>query len=82
MKKWITRLIVVAVLVAGGWVGLNLIGQDEQYMVRTTGIAQGPLAMTVTATGHLAPTTEVMVGCEVSGTVETVLAQAAMLLCL
>ncbi len=38
--------------------------------VRTVHMTRGPLTMTVTATGRLAPTTQVFVGCEVSGTVE------------
>lgn len=72
LKRSIQLLIVVA-LVAGGWFGWNMLNQKEELEIRTTKVTTGSLALSVSATGKLAPTTEVLIGCETSGTVESVL---------
>ena len=72
MRKWIFRLIVLGVIVAIIWAGWRWMGRETGFELRTVSLANGPLVMTVTATGRLAPTTEIVVGCEVSGTVGAV----------
>jgi HlyD family secretion protein len=68
------RLVAVLFAVAGGWAGWQYLHAEDGLDVHTVRLCNGPLAMSVTATGKLAPTTEVFVGCEVSGTVESLLA--------
>ncbi len=69
MLKWIIRLLLVGLLGLGVWAGWRYFRPVESMMVQTCPVSQGPLSLTVTATGKLAPTTQVLVGCEVSGTV-------------
>ncbi|MBN1342389.1 MAG: efflux RND transporter periplasmic adaptor subunit [Phycisphaerae bacterium] len=73
MGKWVVRtvfLLILAGLIGFGWRSLR---RKPEVTIRTTPVTRGPLALAVTATGRLAPTTEVLVGCEVSGTVQEVL---------
>jgi HlyD family secretion protein len=69
MTKWVIRLIVLAVLGVGIWAGWRQFRPQKSMEIRTTAVSRGVLSLTVTATGRLAPTTQVLVGCEVSGTV-------------
>ncbi len=73
MGKWLVRLILLLLVAAGAWYGWQSLRSQEGLEVRTARLVTGPLVLTVTATARLAPTTEVLVGCEVSGTVEQVL---------
>jgi HlyD family secretion protein len=73
MFKWIVRLLLIGLLVAGVWAGWRYFRPVESMAVHTCPISQGPLSLTVTATGKLAPTIQVLVGCEVSGTVGEIL---------
>ncbi|MBI4578226.1 MAG: efflux RND transporter periplasmic adaptor subunit [Planctomycetes bacterium] len=73
MKRWLVRLFLF-VLVAGATVWVWRAWTTEAVIaVTTTELAKGPLELLVTTTGRLSPITEVVVGCEVSGTVEAVL---------
>lgn len=69
MAKWVVRLLVVAVLGVLLWVGYRQLKPQQSITIHTVQVSRGPLVLTVTATGRLAPTTQVLVGCEVSGTV-------------
>ncbi len=69
MTKWVIRLLVLAILGAGVWAGWRQFRPQRSVEIRTTAVSRGLLSLTVTATGRLAPTTQVLVGCEVSGTV-------------
>ena len=73
MGKWLARLILLLLVAAGAWYGWQSLRSQEGLEVRTSRLVTGPLVLTVTATARLAATTEVLVGCEVSGTVEEVL---------
>ncbi|HOW69912.1 MAG TPA: efflux RND transporter periplasmic adaptor subunit [Phycisphaerae bacterium] len=75
MFKRSVQLLIIAALGAGGWLGWKALNQKEEMEVRTTKAATGSLALSVSATGKLAPTTEVLIGCETSGTVESVLVE-------
>jgi len=70
VRKWIVRFVVLAGLVAVGWWAWGRFTAEEEIEFQYAGVVEGPLSLTVTATGRLAPTTEVLVGCEVSGTIE------------
>lgn len=69
-----TLILVAAVVVValGGWWLAARNGGDGQAW-RTAEVHRGNLTVTVTATGNLAPTNEVQVGVELSGTVADVL---------
>jgi HlyD family secretion protein len=69
--KWIVILIVVAVLIAGGvWHFTRKHSDAPQY--ESTRVARGDLTQEVTATGTLNPVTNVLVGCQVSGTISKI----------
>lgn len=71
--KWLVRVAVLCALTSVAWAGWHALGGKGSLSVHTTPLTRGPLSLTVSATGKLAPTTQVLVGCEVSGTVEDVL---------
>ena len=73
MGKWLVRLLLVLALAAAAWGGWRMFRREDGVQIRTVKLVQGPLLLSVTATGRLAPTTQVLVGCEVSGTVEAIL---------
>ncbi|NLX24330.1 MAG: efflux RND transporter periplasmic adaptor subunit [Phycisphaerae bacterium] len=70
--KLIMRLLVLAALGAGAWAVWRSFDRPDELELRVTTTSIGPLALTVSATGRLAPTTEVLVGCEISGTVDEI----------
>lgn len=74
MRKWRVRVIVLVVLAGAAGMAWQALRKEESLEVRTTPLVHGPLTLTVTTTGRLSPTTEVLVGCEVSGTVEAIMA--------
>ncbi|HEX2668074.1 MAG TPA: efflux RND transporter periplasmic adaptor subunit [Gammaproteobacteria bacterium] len=63
---------VLMALVAATAAYLMLRGRQPAYTYSTTAAVHGPLTVTVTATGQLAPVTQVDIGSEVSGTIEHV----------
>lgn len=70
LKKWLwIAVIVLAVMVAGL---LLYNGSDPSVRYETQTVKRGDLAVTVSATGTLAPLKEVEVGIEVSGTIQSV----------
>jgi HlyD family secretion protein len=69
--KWIVILIVVAALGAFGvWHFTQKHSDAPQY--ETTPVSRGDLVQEVTATGTLNPVTNVLVGCQVSGTINKI----------
>ena len=69
--KWIVVFIVVAVLIAGGvWHFTRKHSEAPQY--ESTPVVRGDLVQEVTATGTLNPVTNVLVGCQVSGTINKI----------
>jgi HlyD family secretion protein len=67
--KWLIFAAVVAVTAGGGiWYWKAPHGTDPNY--RTAEIARGDIIQTVTATGQLDPMTNVLVGTQVSGTIQ------------
>ncbi|HSW46143.1 MAG TPA: efflux RND transporter periplasmic adaptor subunit [Phycisphaerae bacterium] len=73
MKKWLLRVLVLVVLASAAGVAWRTFRNEESVEVRTATLIQGPLTLAVTTTGRLSPTIEVLVGCEVSGTVEAIM---------
>ena len=72
-RRWWPAVTVVAVVVlAAGAYALRHRGATEPQFV-TDAVRQGPLLVTVTATGTLQPTNQVDVGSEVSGIIDRVL---------
>lgn len=73
-RRWLTRGIGAAILllIAVPALYFTLRPKTVQYKYVTSPVTRGPLTVTVTATGQLAPVTEVDIGSEVSGTVESV----------
>jgi HlyD family secretion protein len=70
--RWLLGLVVTAGLVGGGTMGLRAIRATPPAQYQTEIVRQGTLTVTVTATGELKSLTEVKVGTEISGIVETV----------
>jgi len=70
-KRWYVWTILAVMILFGA---LFLSGPDERQIVRyrTDAVTRGNLAVTVTATGNLAPTNEVEVGSELSGIIASV----------
>jgi HlyD family secretion protein len=69
--KWIAILVVVAGLIAFGvWHFTQKHADAPQY--ETTPVSRGDLVQEVTATGTLNPVTNVLVGCQVSGTISKI----------
>ncbi len=68
---WIIVLIVVVAAIVGGiWAFTRHPNAGPQY--ETTPVERGDLTQTVTATGTLNPVTNVLVGCQVSGTISKI----------
>ena len=71
MGKWIVIIIIVIAAIAGGFFFFTRNHNDvPQY--ETVTIGRGDLTQTVTATGTLNPVTNVLVGCQVSGTISKI----------
>jgi len=73
VRKWLVRIVVLVLIAGAAGMVWHTFRQEEPLEIRTTTLSRGPLTLSVTATGRLSPTTEVLVGCEVSGTVEAIL---------
>ncbi|MGL4400407.1 MAG: efflux RND transporter periplasmic adaptor subunit [Luteolibacter sp.] len=73
VRKWIFILIILAVIGAPAWYLFQSNGKDEQRSEYVTEEAEtGRIALIVTATGNLAPTNQIIVGSELSGTAKEV----------
>jgi len=73
-RRWLWRGVGVAVLLLVGLAILFILLRSSgvKYIYTTAKVTRGPLTVIVTATGTLAPVTQVDIGSEVSGTIETV----------
>jgi HlyD family secretion protein len=69
--KWtLVIIVIVAVLAGGAWYHSRNHHDAPQY--QTVPIERGDLTQTVTATGTLNPVTNILVGCQVSGTISKI----------
>ncbi|MEW6720842.1 MAG: efflux RND transporter periplasmic adaptor subunit [Thermodesulfobacteriota bacterium] len=77
LGKYGLRLAVAGLIALGtiAWALLREGGKAQAPRYRTEEVTRGPLVVTVSATGNLQPTNQVDVGCEISGTVESVLVE-------
>lgn len=69
--KWITGVIVAAAVIGGGIWFLNR-DRDDAPLYQTEPVDRADIIQTVTATGTLNPLTNVLVGCQVSGTISKI----------
>jgi HlyD family secretion protein len=69
--KWITGVIVAVVVIGGGIWFLNR-NHDDTPLYQTVPVERGDVTEEVTATGTLNPLTNVLVGCQVSGTISKI----------
>jgi HlyD family secretion protein len=71
MAKWIIIIIVGLIIIAGA---LRLVAHhhDDTIQYETVAVDRGDLTQSVTATGTLNPVTNVLVGCQVSGTISKI----------
>ena len=60
------------ILLAGGAILWTTRGTDDKIRYRTQPVRRGDITITVTATGNLQPTNQVIIGSELSGTVKSV----------
>lgn len=70
LRKWLLILAGIAVLGGGAWFYLTTNGKDEtraEYVTEPAGL--GGISLVVTAAGNLAPTNQVVIGSELSGTI-------------
>src|SRR5580692_12772487 len=71
MVKWII-ISIVGLMVIAGSIWFFTRDKDDAPQYETTSIDRGDLTQTVTATGTLNPVTNVLVGCQVSGTISKI----------
>jgi HlyD family secretion protein len=69
--KWITVVIIGAAVIGGGIWYFNR-SRDEAPLYQTVPVEKGDITQEVTATGTLNPLTNVLVGCQVSGTISKI----------
>lgn len=73
IRKWLVIAVVVALIGGGFSYYRSKNGDDDQGpQFVTTTLKRGSISLEVTATGNLAPINEVIIGSELSGTVEEV----------
>ncbi|MGH8022916.1 MAG: efflux RND transporter periplasmic adaptor subunit, partial [Limisphaerales bacterium] len=68
--KWLSGIIIVAAIGIGIWLFNR--GRDDDPLYQTVPVDRGDIVQTVTATGTLNPLTNVLVGCQVSGTIRKI----------
>ncbi len=71
-RKWVIGMVVLALLGGGWWWYQRGSEKDTGPVYNTEELKRGDLSLIVTATGNLAPTNQVTVGSELSGTVSEV----------
>jgi HlyD family secretion protein len=69
--KWITGIVIAAVVIGGGIWFFNR-DRDDAPLYQTVPVDRADIVQTVTATGTLNPLTNVLVGCQVSGTIKKI----------
>jgi HlyD family secretion protein len=71
-RKWVIGIILLGLAFAGYWYYRQSGSKDTGPVYNTEEVSRGDLSLSVTATGNLAPTNQVTVGSELSGTVSNV----------
>ncbi len=71
-RAWLFAAVAVLLLAALAGLAFGLRGGETGPRYETAAVQQGPLTVTVTATGTLQPVTQVDVGSELSGTIASV----------
>jgi len=69
--KWILVIVVLVAVIAGG-IWYHNRNNDNAPQYQTVPVERGDLTETVTATGTLNPVTNILVGCQVSGTISKI----------
>lgn len=72
--RWIAAALVLLAAIAGYRL-LTSRSQNRLPLYETEPVTRATLRVTVSATGNLAPTNKIEIGCEQSGTIETVMVQ-------
>jgi HlyD family secretion protein len=72
LRHWLPWALLAVAAIAAAWWVIQSRGAVPSIEYRTEAIARGPLVITVTATGSLEPLTQVNVGTETSGIIESV----------
>jgi len=72
--RWIAAALVLLAAIAGYRL-LTSRSQNQLPLYETEPVTRATLRVTVSATGNLAPTNKIEIGCEQSGTIETVMVQ-------
>lgn len=72
MLKWLIGIVAIALIGAGYWYYQQRSTKDTAPVFNTQNLTRGDLSIIITATGNLAPTNQVTVGSELSGTVSEV----------
>lgn len=72
LRKWLAGIVVLALAAGGIWYYQQHAEKDTGPVYNTQELARGELSLIITATGNLAPTNQVTVGSELSGTVAEV----------
>lgn len=75
VRKWIIIAVVLALLAGGGWYfyRARALASEEKAEYQTQDSKTGRISLIVTAAGNLAPTNQIIVGSELSGTAKEVL---------
>ena len=74
VRKWLFTALAVALIGAGAWYFFQRAGNGEEKMeYQTLESKTGRISLIVTAAGNLAPTNQIIVGSELSGTAKEVL---------
>ena len=74
-KKYLWGIVIICVLLAGGFLLYQFLGQKgANQKFRTMKVEQGEISSVVTATGTINPVITVLVGSQVSGTIKALYA--------
>lgn len=72
LLKWLIGMVILVLAAGGFWYVQNSRGTETGPIYNTENLTCGNLSVVITATGNLAPTNQVTVGSELSGTVTEV----------
>jgi HlyD family secretion protein len=72
--RWLAAALLLITAISGYRL-LTLRSQNQPPLYETEPVTRATLRVTVSATGNLAPTNKIEIGCEQSGTIETVMVQ-------
>lgn len=72
LRKWLIWILVIALIAGAAWYYTREVETDSGPIFNTKELTRGDLSLVITATGNLAPTNQVTVGSELSGTISEV----------